>query len=136
MTQTKILTVNITNSQFNKLKSTTKNATEVTLKFKSNILGNSYDEIDFPHKLLLTDRQVSKLSKYFANNSSGNIKLSKTQLSKVVQSRGFLDKILGSLLNTGRIARSVLIPLELKAAASATEQLFKRKVMALEPQHW
>ena len=135
MTQTKILTVNITNSQFNKLKSTTKNATEVTLKFKSNILGNSYDEIDFPHKLLLTDRQVSKLSKYFANNSSGNIKLSKTQLSKVVQSRGFLDKILGSLLNTGRIARSVLIPLELKAAASATEQLFKRKVMALEPQH-
>ena len=135
MTQTKILTVNITNSQFNKLKSTTKKATEVTLKFKSNILGNSYDEIDFPHKLLLTDRQVSKLCKYFANNSSGNIKLSKTQLSKVVQSRGFLDKILGSLLNTGRIARSVLIPLELKAAASATEQLFKRKVMALEPQH-
>ena len=105
MTQTKILTVNITNSQFNKLKSTTKNATEVTLKFKSNILGNSYDEIDFPHKLLLTDRQVSKLCKYFANNSSGNKKLSKTQLSKVVQSRGFLDKILGSLLNTGRIAK-------------------------------
>ena len=47
--------------------------------------GNSNDEINFPHLLLLTDTQVSKLCKAFANDSSANIKFSKSQLSKVVQ---------------------------------------------------
>ena len=44
------------------------------------MIGNN--ETSFPHKLLLTDRQVSSLRKTFTNNSSADIKLSKTQLSK------------------------------------------------------
>ena len=70
------LTVKLSNSQLNKLKSGIKNGTEVTLKLLSNIVGDSNDENNFPHKLLLT--QVSKLCKDFANGSSANMKLSKT----------------------------------------------------------
>ena len=58
------------------------------------------DEINFPHKLLLTNRQVANLCKVFANKSSTDIKLSKTELSKMVQSGGFLGRVLGSLLKT------------------------------------
>ena len=62
------------NSEINKLKSGIKNRTEVTLKISSNIAGDSNDENNLPHKLLLTNTQVSKLHKAFANNSSANIK--------------------------------------------------------------
>ena len=72
-------------SQLNKFKSGTKNGTEVTLKISSNVVGDSNDENNFPHKLLLTNTQVSNLSKAFANNSTANIKLSKTQLHKTGQ---------------------------------------------------
>ena len=72
----------MSNSQLNKLKSGIKNDTKVTLKISSNVGGDSNDENNFPHKLLLTNTQVSKLRKAFANNSSANIKLSKTQLHK------------------------------------------------------
>ena len=64
--------------QLNKLKSGIKNGTEVTLKIYSNVVGESNDENNFPHKLLLSNTQVSKLGKTFANNSSANIKLSKS----------------------------------------------------------
>ena len=80
----------MSNSQLNKLKSGTKNGTEATLKFSWNVVGNSNDENNFLHKLLLTNTQVSKLHKAFANNSSANTKLSKTQLHKIGQSRRFL----------------------------------------------
>ena len=63
--------------------------------------GNSDDETNFPHKLLLTNRQVANIRKAFPNNSSANIRLSKTQLSKIVQSRGFLGRLLRPLLETG-----------------------------------
>ena len=53
------------------------------------ISNSNDDEANFPHKLLLTDRQVAKIHKTFANNLSANIKLSKTQLSKIIQSDGF-----------------------------------------------
>ena len=77
-----------------------KNGTEVTLKTASIIVGISYDGNNFSHKLLLTNTQVSKLNKAYANSSSSNIKLSKTQLHKIGQSGGFLGRLLGSLLNT------------------------------------
>ena len=64
--------------QLNKFKSGIKNGTEVTLKIYSNVDGESNDENNFPHKLLLSNTQVSKLGKTFANNSSVNIKLSKS----------------------------------------------------------
>ena len=59
------------------------------------------NETNFPHKLLLTNRQVSNLCKAFVNNSSADSKLSKTQLSKMIQSGRFLGKLLGQLLKTG-----------------------------------
>ena len=65
------------------------------------MIGNSDDQTKFPHKLLLTDRQASNIRKAFANNSSVDIKLSKTQLSKMIQLGGFLGKLLGPLIKTG-----------------------------------
>ena len=62
------------------------------------MIGNSNDETNFPHKLLLTDRKVANLRKAWANNSPVNIKLSKTQLSKMIQQGGFLGRVLGPLL--------------------------------------
>ena len=62
--------------------------------------------------MLLTNTQVSKLRKAFANNSSANIKLSKTQLHKIGQSGGFLGRPLGPLLKTGLpLIGNVLKPL-------------------------
>ena len=65
------------------------------------MIGNSGEETNFPHKLLLTNRQVANLCQAFANNPSTDIKLSKTQLSKMIQSGGFFGRLLGSLLKTG-----------------------------------
>ena len=79
----------MSNLQLNKLKLGIKNGTEVTLKISSNIVWDSDDDNNFPHKLLLTNTKVSKLRKTFANNSSANVKLSQTQLHKIGQSRGF-----------------------------------------------
>ena len=101
MTQYNSLNVKLSNSQLNKLKSAIKNETEVVLRLSSNIVGNSDDETNFPHKLLLTNRQVANLRKSFANNSSTDTELSKTQLSKMVQLGGFLGRYLGPLLKTG-----------------------------------
>ena len=90
MTQSNALNVKLSNSQLNKLKSRQKNGPEVTLKISLNVVGESADENNFPHNLLLTNTQFSKLRKTFANNSSANIKLSKTHLHKIGQSGGFL----------------------------------------------
>ena len=95
MTQASTLLVTFSNSQFNKSKSGMKNNTEVTLNLSSDVIGKSNDETNFPYKILLTNRQVSRIHKAFANNLSGNIKLSKTQLSKLVQSGGFSGRLLG-----------------------------------------
>ena len=67
------------------------------------MIGSPNDETNFPYKLLLTNRvaKVSNLRKAFANKSSTDIKLSKTQISKMIQSGGFLGRILGPLLKTG-----------------------------------
>ena len=86
MAQYNTLNVKLSNSQLHKLKSAIKNGTELTLNLSSNLMGNSNDETDFPHKLLITDTHVSKIRKAFANGSSANIKFSKTQLSKMIQS--------------------------------------------------
>ena len=98
MTQYHSLNVKLSNSQLNKLKSTIKNETEVVLRLSSNMVGNSDDETNFPHKLLLTNRQVANLCKAFANHLSTDFKLSKTKLSKMIQSGGFLGRLLGPLL--------------------------------------
>ena len=79
------MNVKLSNSQLNKLKSAIKIETDVVLKLSSNMIGSSDDETNFPHKLLLTNRQVTDLGKAFANHISTDIKLSKTQLSKMIQ---------------------------------------------------
>ena len=80
------MNVTLSDSQLNKLKSGIKNGTEVTLNLSSNVVGNTTNETDFPHKLLLTNTQISRLRKGVADDSSSNIKFSKTQLSKMGQS--------------------------------------------------
>ena len=102
------------------------------------MISNADDEINFPHKLLLSNRQVANLRKAFANNSSTDIKLSKTQLSKTIQSGGFLGRLLGSLLKTRLslmknviklLAKSVLIPLGLTAVALAAFAGIHKKML-------
>ena len=73
----------MSNSQLDKSKSGIKNGTEVILQISSSVAGGSIDENNFLYKLLLTNTQVSKLLIAFADNSSANIKWSKTQLHKI-----------------------------------------------------
>ena len=109
MAQYDSLNVKLSNSQLNKLKCAMKNKTEVVLSLLSNMIGNFDDKINFPHELSLTNRQVANLRKAFTNNSSTDIKLSKTQLSKMIQSGGFLGRLLGPLLKTGLPLMKILV---------------------------
>ena len=102
------------------------------------MIGDSNDKSNFPYELLLTNRQASSICKAFTNNSSVDIKFSKAQLSKMIQSGGFLGKLLGPLLKTGlplmksvitTFAKSVLIPLGLTAAASAADAGIHKKIL-------
>ena len=136
MTQYNSLNVKLSNSQLNKLKSAIKNETEVLLRLSSNMIGNN--ETNFPDKLLLTNRQVANLRKAFANHLSTDVELSKTQLSKMIQSGGFLGILLGPLLKTGLsliknvikpLAQSALILLGLTAAASAADAGIHKKIL-------
>ena len=94
------------------------------------------DKTNFPHALLLTNRQVANLPKAFANYLSTDIKLSKTQISMKIKSGGFLGRLLGPLLKARLalmknvikpLAKSVLIPLGLTAAASAADAGIHKK---------
>ena len=95
MTQYNTLNVKLPNSQLNKSKSGIENATEVTFNLSSILIGNYNDEINFPHKLLLTDTQGSKIRNDFANDSAATIKFSKTHLSKMIQSGAIMTGIFG-----------------------------------------
>ena len=137
MNQYNTLNVTISNSQLDKLKSAIKNGTGVTFDLSSNIIGDSNDENNFSHKLLLTNTHVSSLSKAFSNGSSANVKLLKTQLHKIEQSGGLLGRILGPLLRNRLpliwsllkpLAKNVLIPLGLAAAALATDAAIHKKM--------
>ena len=128
MTQYNSLNVKLSNSQLNKLKSAIKDEANVVLRLSSNMIDNSDDNTNFPHELLLTNRQVANLRNAFAKNTSTDIMLSITQLSKMIQSGGYLGRLLGPLLKSGLplmkslikpLAKVVLVPLGLTAAASA-----------------
>ena len=138
MTQCNRVNVKLSTSQLNKLKSAIKNENDVVIRLSINMIGGSNDKDNFPHELLLTNRRVSRIRKAFANNSSVDIKFSKAQLSKMIQSGGFLGKLLGPLLKTRLplmkivitpLAKSVLIPLGLTAAASAADAGIHKKVL-------
>ena len=95
------------------------------------MIGNSDDETNFPHTLLLTNRQLANLRKAFANYTSTDIKLSKAQLTKM-QKGGFL-RFLAPLLNSGLpLLKSLIKPLGmlgLTAAASATDAAINKKIL-------
>ena len=138
MTQCNRVNVELSNSQLNKLKSAIKNENDVVIRLFPNMIGDSNDKTNFRHELLITDRQVSSTRKAVSNNSSVDIKFSKTRLSKMIQSGGFLGKLLGPLLKTGLpltknsitpLAKSVLIPLGLTAAASAADAEICKKIL-------
>ena len=82
MTQYNSLNVKLSSSQINKFKSTIKDETEVVLRLSSNMIGD--DKTNFPHKLVLNNRQVSNIRQTFGNHSLADIRLSKTQLSKMI----------------------------------------------------
>ena len=139
MTQYNSLNVKLSNSQLSKLKSAIKNENDVVLRISSNMVCNSNDNINFPHELLLINRQVANIRNAFATHLSTDVKLSKTQLSKMIQSGGFLGRLLGPLLKTGLLliksvikplAKSVLVPLGLlTAAASAVDAGIHKKIL-------
>ena len=96
-----------------------------------------FEENNLPHEILITTRQKTKLKNAFKNNMSTNIKLSKAQISKIIQSGGFLGKLLGLLLRTGLplmknvikpLAKSKLAPLGLTAAMSAVDAGIQKKM--------
>ena len=130
--------VKLSTSQLNKLKSAIKNENDVVIRLSLNMIGDSNDKGNFPHELLLTNRQVSSIRKAFTNNSSVDIKFSKAQSSKMIQSGGCLGKLLGSLLKIGLplmksvitpLAKSVLIPLGLTGAASEADAGIHKKIL-------
>ena len=115
-----------------------KSKTQVVLKLSSNMIGNSNDETKFPHKLLLADRQVANLCKAFANKSSTDIMLSRTELSKMIQPGGLLGRLLDLLLKTGlslmknviqALSKSVLIPFGVTVAASAADAGIHKQIL-------
>ena len=121
MTQYNSLNVRLSNSQLNKL--------------SSGMVGNSNDNTNFTHKLLLTDSQVANIRKAFANHSSTDVKFSKTQLSKMMQSGGFLgnllSKLAGPLMKVAMpLAKNALAPLGLTAAMSAIDGSIKKKMLS------
>ena len=127
MTQYNSLNVKVLNSQLNKLKSAIKNESEAVLRLSSNMIGNSGDETNFPDKLLLTNRQLSNLRKAFASHSSTNIKLSKSSLLKT--GLPLIKNVIQPL------AKSVLIALELIAAASAADTGTHKKMLGSGRRH-
>ena len=128
--------VKLLHSQLDKLKAEAKNAAGVlTLALSIDMIGT--DENNCPCNLLLTDRQVASLRKTFANSSSKGVKSSKTQIHKLIQSSRFLGRLLGPLLKVGlplmknvlqTLAKSLLIPLELTAAALAADAELHKKI--------
>ena len=136
MTQYNRVNVKLTNSQLNKV--SIKKWIWCSNKISSNMIGDSNEKTNFPHELLLTNRQISSIRKAFSNNSWVDSKFSKAQLSKMIQSGGFLSKLLGPLLKTGLpliknvitpLAKSVSIPLGLTAAAAAADVGIHKKIL-------
>ena len=123
----------LSNSQLNKLKSAVKNNEGKTLRMNARMFNLD----NLPHELLLTTRQTTKLRNAIKNNMSTDIKLDKAQIPKIIESGGFLRKLLGPLLKNGlSLLKSVIKPLGLlglTAASSAIDAgVQKRHIMVLE----
>ena len=124
--------VKLSNSQLKKLEDAVSNNTGTNLRINLKMFNGA----NLPHELLLTTIQKTKIRNAFNNNMSTDLKLSKAQINKIIQSGGFLGKLLGPLLKTGLpliknaiklLAKSVLMPLGLTAAASAADIGIQKK---------
>ena len=132
MVEYNTVNVKLSDSQLNKLKTAVKNNQGTTLRMNTRMFSAN----NLSRELLLTTRQTTKLRNVIENNMLTDIKLSKAQIAKIIQSGGFLGKLLGPLLKTGLpliknvikpLAKSVLIPLGLTAAASAADAGIQKK---------
>ena len=126
--------VRLSDSQLKKLKDAVSNNTGTTLKISLKMFNGK----NLPHELLLTTRQKTNIRNAFNNNRLTDLKLSKAQINKIIQSGGFLGKLLRPLLKTGLpliknvikpLAKSLLIPLGLTAAASAANAGIHKKIL-------
>ena len=122
--------VKLTNLQLSKLKKAVKSNEGATLR----IGIKNFNKEDLPHELLLTTRQSTKLRSAINNNFSTDIKLSKAQIKKLIQSGGFLGKLLSKLAGplmkvTMPLAKNVLAPLGLTAAMSAIDGSIQKRYM-------
>ena len=120
--------VKLTDTQLKKLKTAVKNKTGTNLRMSLKILDGN----DLPHELLLT-RQKTKLRNAFNSNMSTDVKLSKAQISKIIQSGGFLgsllSKLAGPLMKVAvPLAKNILAPLGITAAASAIDAGIQKKI--------
>ena len=125
--------VKLTDTQLKKLENAVKDKTRKTLRINLKIFNGN----NLPHELLLTTRQKTKLRNAFNNNMSTDLKLSKAQISKIIQSGGFLgsllSKLAGPLMKAAiPLAKNILAPLGITAAASAIDAGIKKKYMVLE----
>ena len=114
--------IELSDTQLKKLKTDVENKTGTTLRMNLKVFNGNYS----PHELLLTTRQKTKLTNAFNNNMSTELKLSKAQISKIIQSGGFLgsllSKLAGSLMKVAiPLAKHVLAQLGITAAASAID---------------
>ena len=117
MVEYNTVNIKLSNSQLNKLKSAAKNKQGTTLRMNTRIFNGN----NLPHELLLTTRQTTKLRNAIENNMSTDIKLSKAQISKIIQSGGFLGKLLIPLLKIGLpLLKSVIKPLGLLGLTTAS----------------
>ena len=128
--------VKLSNIQLKKLKTAVKDNTGTILRTSLKMFNGN----DLPHELLLTTRQKTKLRNAFNNNMSADLKLSKAQVFKIIESGGFLglllSKLAGPLMKVAiPLAKNTLAPLGITAAASAIDAgIKKKKKMALEQQ--
>ena len=129
MVEFNAINAKLSNSQLNKLKNAVRNRQETTLRMNARIFNGN----NLPHELLLTTRQTTELRNSIENNMSTEIKLSKAQISKTIQSGGFLgalsSKLAGPLMKVAvQIAKNVLTPLGLTAAISAIDAGIQKKI--------
>ena len=121
--------IKLTDTQLKKLKAVVKNNKGATLRINLKM----FNENNLPHELLLTIRQKTKVRNSFNNNMSSYIKLSKAQISKIIQFGGFLgsllSKLAGPLMKVAvPLAKHILGPLGTTAAASAIDAGIQKKI--------
>ena len=127
------VSIKLSDMQLKKLKDTVKNNTGATLRISLKV----FDGNNLPHELLLTTRQKTKLKNAFNNNMSTDLKLSKAQITKIIQSGGLLgallSKLAGPLMRVAvPLAKNILAALGITAAASAIDAGIRKKYMVLE----